>query len=85
MADAMEIVPNEGIPALTPLSDVAPVVHMPGVGDGQNWPSASEEREARQRRTARRRQRGCGRWWRQRDVGGLSEIASCASCALMAS
>ena len=35
MADAMEIVPNEGIPALPPLPGVAPLVHMPGAGDGQ--------------------------------------------------
>ena len=41
MADAMEIVPNEGIPALPPLPRVAPVLHAPGEGDGQNWPSAS--------------------------------------------
>ena len=42
MADAMEIVPNEGIPALPPLQPVAPVVHMPDEGDGQNRPSASD-------------------------------------------
>ena len=42
MANAMEIVPNEGIPALPPLQPVAPVVHMPDEGDGQNRPSASD-------------------------------------------
>ena len=42
MANAMEIVPNEGILALPPLPGVAPLVHMPGAGDGQNWPSATE-------------------------------------------
>ena len=42
MDDAMEIVPNEGIPALPPLPGVAPLVHVPGAGDGQNWPSATE-------------------------------------------
>ena len=42
MADAMEIVPNEGIPALPSLPGIAPLVHMPGAGDGQNWPSATE-------------------------------------------
>ncbi len=42
MANAMEIGPNEGIPAPPPLPGVAPVVHMPGKGDGQNWPSSSE-------------------------------------------
>ena len=42
MADAMEIVPNEGIPVLPPLQPVAPVVHKPDEGDGQNRPSASD-------------------------------------------
>ena len=42
MADTMEIVPNEGIFAFPPLPGVAPLVHMPGAGDGQNWPSATE-------------------------------------------
>ena len=42
MADAMETARNEGIPALPPLPDVAPVVHMPGEGDGQNRQSASD-------------------------------------------
>ncbi len=41
MTDAMEIVSNKGIPALYPLPPVVPVVHAPGEGDGQNWPSAS--------------------------------------------
>jgi hypothetical protein len=41
MADAMEIIPNEGIPALPPLQPVAPVVHMPDEGDGQNRPSGA--------------------------------------------
>ena len=41
MADAMEIAPNEGMPALPPLPPVAPVVHAPGKGVGQNWPLAS--------------------------------------------
>jgi hypothetical protein len=42
MADAMETARNEGIPALLPLQHVAPVVHMPDKGDGQNRPSASD-------------------------------------------
>ena len=42
MADVMEIAPNEGMPALPPLPRVAPVVHAPGEGVGQNWPSATE-------------------------------------------
>ena len=41
MADAMEIAPNEGMPALPPLLPVAPVVHAPGEGVGKNWPLAS--------------------------------------------
>jgi hypothetical protein len=41
MTDVMEIVSNEGIPALPPLPRVAPVVHALGKGDGRNWPSAS--------------------------------------------
>jgi len=41
MADAMEIAPNEGMPALPPLPPIAPVVHAPGEGVGQNWPLAS--------------------------------------------
>ncbi len=41
MADAMEIAPNEGRPALPPLPRVAPVVNAPGEGVGQNWPLAS--------------------------------------------
>ena len=41
MADAMEIAPNEGMPALPPLPRVAPVVHAPGEGVGQSWPLAS--------------------------------------------
>ena len=41
MADAMEIAPNEGMPALPPLPPVAPVVHAPGEGVGKNWPLAS--------------------------------------------
>ncbi len=41
MADAMEITPNEGMPALTPLPPVAPDVHAPGKGAGQNWRLAS--------------------------------------------
>jgi hypothetical protein len=43
MANAMEIAPNEGMPALPPLPPVAPVVHAPGEGVGQNWPLASAE------------------------------------------
>ncbi len=41
MTDVMEITSNEGIPALPPLPRVTPVLHAPGEGDGQNWPSAS--------------------------------------------
>ncbi len=37
----MEIAPNEGIPSFPPLPSVAPVIHAPGEGDGQNRPSAS--------------------------------------------
>jgi hypothetical protein len=42
MADTMEITLNKGTTALSTPQRVAPVVHMPGEGDGQNWPSASE-------------------------------------------
>jgi hypothetical protein len=42
MADTMETARNEGIRALSPLQRVAPVVHMPDEGDGQNRPSASD-------------------------------------------
>jgi hypothetical protein len=38
----MEIMSNEGMPTLSTPQRVAPVKHMPGEGDGQNWPSASE-------------------------------------------
>jgi hypothetical protein len=38
----METARNEGIPALPPFQPVAPVVHMPDEGDGQNRPSASD-------------------------------------------
>ena len=41
MADAMEIAPNKGMPALPPLPRIAPVVHAPGEGVGQNWPLGS--------------------------------------------
>ena len=41
MADAMEIAPNDGMHALPPTRRVAPVVHAPGEGDGQNWPLAN--------------------------------------------
>jgi hypothetical protein len=41
MTDAMEIASNEGIPALPPLPRIAPVLYVPGKGDGQNWPTAS--------------------------------------------
>ncbi len=41
MANAMEIASNEGIPALPPLLRIAPVIHAPGEGDGQNWLLAS--------------------------------------------
>ncbi len=42
MADTMETARNEGIPDLPPLQPIAPVVHMPDEGDGQNRPSASD-------------------------------------------
>ena len=41
MADAMEIAPTDGMPALPPRPRVAPVVPVPGEGVGQNWPLAS--------------------------------------------
>ena len=41
MADAMEIAPNKGMHALPPTRRIAPVVHAPGEGDGQNWLLAS--------------------------------------------
>ena len=41
MADAMEIAPNKGMPALPPLPRVAPYVHAPGERVGQNWLLAS--------------------------------------------
>ena len=37
----MEIAPNKGMHALPPTRRIAPVVHAPGEGDGQNWPLAS--------------------------------------------
>ena len=42
MANAMEIVRNKEISAFPPLQPVAPVVHMPDEGDGQNRLSASD-------------------------------------------
>jgi len=42
MANTMETARNEGIPAFPPLQPVAPVVHMPDEGDGQNRPSAGD-------------------------------------------
>jgi hypothetical protein len=41
MADVMEIDPNNIIPPLPPLPGAAPLMHIPGVGDGENWPLAS--------------------------------------------
>ena len=41
MANAMEIVPNEGMHTLPPTRHVASVVHAPCEGDGQNWLLAS--------------------------------------------
>ena len=41
MANAMEIAPSKGMQALPPTRCVAPVVHSPCEGDGQNWPLAS--------------------------------------------
>ena len=41
MADAMELVPNEGMHALPSTWRGTPVVHAPGDGEGQNWPLAS--------------------------------------------
>ena len=41
MADVMEIAPNDTIPPLPPLPGAAPLVHIPGVGDGKNWLLAS--------------------------------------------
>ncbi len=37
----MEIGPNDTIPPLPPLLGAAPLVHIPGAGDGKNWPLAS--------------------------------------------
>jgi len=42
MADAMETARNKGIPALPPFQHIAPVLHIPDEGDGQNRPSASD-------------------------------------------
>jgi hypothetical protein len=41
MADAMEIAPNDTIPALPPLPGASPLVHIPRADDGQTWPLAS--------------------------------------------
>jgi hypothetical protein len=41
MADITEIGPNNTIPPLPPLPGAAPLVHIPGTGDGKNWPLAS--------------------------------------------
>jgi hypothetical protein len=40
MADNTEIGPNNNIPTLPPLPGTAPLVHIPGNGDGKNWPLA---------------------------------------------
>ena len=37
MANRIEIAPNKGMHALPPTQRIAPVVHVPGKGDGQNW------------------------------------------------
>jgi hypothetical protein len=37
----MEIAPNSTIPPLPPLPSAAPLVHIPGMGDGKIWPLAS--------------------------------------------
>jgi len=36
-----EITPNDTIPALPPLTGVAPLVHASRAGDGQIWPLVS--------------------------------------------
>jgi hypothetical protein len=41
MAGMTEIAPNDTIPPLPPLPGAAPLVHIPGMGDGKNWPLAS--------------------------------------------
>jgi hypothetical protein len=41
MADVMEIPPNNTIPPLPLLPGAAPLVHIPGAGDGKNWPLVS--------------------------------------------
>ena len=41
MANVVKVAPNEGMHTLPPNWSVAPVVHAPGEGDGQNWPLAS--------------------------------------------
>ncbi len=37
----MKIAPNNTIPPLPPLPGAAPLVHIPGAGDGKNWPLVS--------------------------------------------
>jgi hypothetical protein len=41
MADDMEIGPNNTIPTLPPLPGAAPLMHIPGKGEGHHWPLAS--------------------------------------------
>jgi hypothetical protein len=41
MADVMEISPNDTILPLPPLPGAAPLVYIPGAGDGKNLPLAS--------------------------------------------
>jgi hypothetical protein len=41
MTNAMEIESNKGISGLSALLCITSVVHAPGEGDGQKWPSAS--------------------------------------------
>jgi hypothetical protein len=41
MANVMEITPNDTIPPLPSFPGAAPLVHIPGAGDGKNWPLAS--------------------------------------------
>jgi hypothetical protein len=74
IANAMEIASKEGISALPPpLPCIAPVLHAPGKGDGQNWLLASAEIAVKVVATPQPRQRWTrmsplsrrGKWWPQ--------------------
>jgi hypothetical protein len=95
MSDAMEITPNKGMHALSPLRHVAPVVHAPGKGDGQNWPLVSAGIVVAVAATLQPRQRifqvttreswtsplnRRGRWWHQTPICGRDRQTTTNRC-----